>query len=50
MLSLPEWNLIPTVGIIFDFAYLPQLPIDSWDKPLNSVCTESKLILSSILD
>jgi 5-formyltetrahydrofolate cyclo-ligase len=49
MLSLPEWNLIPTVGIIFDFAYLPQLPIDSWDKPLNSVCTESKLILSSIL-
>ncbi|WP_254173657.1 5-formyltetrahydrofolate cyclo-ligase [Planktothrix pseudagardhii] len=41
MLSLPEWNSIPTVGIIFDSAYLPQLPIDSWDQPLNAVCTES---------
>ncbi|SKB11108.1 5-formyltetrahydrofolate cyclo-ligase [Planktothrix sp. PCC 11201] len=44
MLSLPEWNLIPTVGIIFDFAYLPQLPIDAWDKPLNAVCTDSQFI------
>jgi 5-formyltetrahydrofolate cyclo-ligase len=44
MLSLPEWNKIPTVGIIFDFAYLPQLPIDIWDQPLNAVCTESNFI------
>ncbi|WRH66700.1 MAG: 5-formyltetrahydrofolate cyclo-ligase [Planktothrix sp. GU0601_MAG3] len=44
MLSLPEWNLIPTVGIIFDFAYVPQLPINSWDKPLNAVCTDSQFI------
>ncbi len=44
MLSLPEWNLIPTVGIIFDFAYLNSLPIDSWDKPLTTVCTESKFM------
>jgi 5-formyltetrahydrofolate cyclo-ligase len=44
MLSLPEWNLIPTVGIIFDFSYLPQLPIDSWDQPLTTVCTESQFI------
>lgn len=44
MLSLPEWNLIPTVGIIFDFSYLPQLPIDYWDKPLTTVCTESQFI------
>ncbi|MGL5133291.1 MAG: 5-formyltetrahydrofolate cyclo-ligase [Planktothrix sp.] len=44
MLSLPEWNLIPTVGIIFDFCYLPQLPIDYWDKPLTTVCTESQFI------
>jgi 5-formyltetrahydrofolate cyclo-ligase len=44
MLSLSEWNLIPTVGIIFDFAYVPQLPIDAWDKPLNAVCTDSQFI------
>lgn len=44
MLSLPEWNLIPRVGIIFDFCYLPQLPIDAWDKPLTMVCTESQFI------
>lgn len=44
MLSLPEWNLIPTVGIIFDFSYLPQLPIDYWDQPLTTVCTESQFI------
>jgi len=44
MLSLPEWNLIPTVGIIFDFSYLTQLPINAWDKPLTAVCTESQFI------
>jgi len=47
MLSLPEWNLIPTVGITFDFAYLISLPIDSWDKPLNTVCTESQFIIGN---
>ena len=46
MLSLPEWGSIPTIGIIFDFAYLPELPINSWDKPLNQVCTESRFINS----
>lgn len=40
MLSSPEWASIPTIGIVFDFAYLPQLPIDSWDKKLDSICTE----------
>ncbi|MFW6359013.1 MAG: 5-formyltetrahydrofolate cyclo-ligase [Chroococcales cyanobacterium] len=41
MLSLPEWSGKPTIGILFDFAYLPQLPIDPWDKPLTGICTES---------
>lgn len=41
MLSLNEWTTPPTVGIVFDFAYLPQLPIDRWDKPLQAVCTET---------
>lgn len=44
MLSLPEWRSIPTIGIIFDFAYLPSFPINAWDQPLNKVCTEFQVI------
>ncbi len=40
LLSSPEWATKPTIGILFDFAYLPQLPIQAWDKPLQAVCTE----------
>ena len=43
LLSSPEWESIPTIGIVFDFAYLPQLPIEDWDKSLQAVCTESGL-------
>lgn len=43
MLSLPQWETKATIGIIFEFAYLPQLPIDNWDKKLHGVCTESGL-------
>jgi 5-formyltetrahydrofolate cyclo-ligase len=31
----------PTLGILFDFARLPQLPIDPWDQPLSGFCTET---------
>ncbi len=41
MLSSAEWASKPTIGIVFEFAYLPQLPIDKWDKPLQAVCTET---------
>jgi 5-formyltetrahydrofolate cyclo-ligase len=44
MLSLSEWQSIPTIGIIFEFAYLPQLPIETWDKPLQNICTENHLV------
>ena len=40
-LSSPQWRDITTVGIVFDFAYLPQLPIESWDIKLDYICTES---------
>jgi len=40
MLSAAEWKNIPTIGIVFDFAYLPQLPVESWDKKLDLVCTD----------
>lgn len=43
MLSLPQWASKPTIGIVFDFAYLPQLPVDDWDRKLAGVCTESGL-------
>jgi 5-formyltetrahydrofolate cyclo-ligase len=33
---------IPTIGIIFDFAYGIQLPIDPWDMKLDFSCTETK--------
>jgi 5-formyltetrahydrofolate cyclo-ligase len=44
MLSMPEWSYIPTIGIVFESAYLPQLPIETWDKPLQNICTENKLV------
>lgn len=40
LLSSPEWKSKPTVGIVFDFAYLPQLPVEPWDIPLSGVCTD----------
>ncbi|MDF5711642.1 MAG: 5-formyltetrahydrofolate cyclo-ligase [Nostoc sp. S4] len=43
LLSLPEWLTKPTMGIVFDFAYLLQLPIEPWDKPLEAVLTETGL-------
>ena len=44
MLSSEEWGSKPTIGIVFEFAYLQQLPIDPWDKPLTAVCTENGVI------
>jgi 5-formyltetrahydrofolate cyclo-ligase len=36
----PLWCKIPTMGIVFDFAYVDRLPIEPWDLPLDAVCTE----------
>ncbi|VEP13817.1 5-formyltetrahydrofolate cyclo-ligase [Hyella patelloides LEGE 07179] len=38
------WQNIPTIGIVFNFAYLIQLPIEPWDIKLNYICTESSLV------
>ncbi|MBE9125164.1 MULTISPECIES: 5-formyltetrahydrofolate cyclo-ligase [unclassified Coleofasciculus] len=43
LLSSVEWASKPTIGIVFDFACLSQLPVDSWDKSLHAVCTEGGL-------
>lgn len=44
LLSSQEWAIKPTIGIVFANAYLQQLPIQAWDKPLQNVCTETGLI------
>ncbi|MEM7556806.1 MAG: 5-formyltetrahydrofolate cyclo-ligase [Cyanobacteria bacterium P01_A01_bin.84] len=41
LLSLPQWESIPTIGITFDFAYLTELSVEDWDKKLQVVCTET---------
>ncbi|HIK33574.1 MAG TPA: 5-formyltetrahydrofolate cyclo-ligase [Oscillatoriales cyanobacterium M59_W2019_021] len=41
LFASPEWASIPTIGIVFEFAYLPELPVEPWDKPLDAVCTEA---------
>lgn len=43
MLASPQWYNTPTMGIVFDFAYIPHLPIQSWDKPLKYIYTEYRL-------
>ena len=43
-LSMDAWKSIPTIGIVFDFAYLPELPVEPWDIKLDAVCTDIKLI------
>ncbi|MBH8564370.1 5-formyltetrahydrofolate cyclo-ligase [Nostoc sp. CENA67] len=43
LLSSPEWAEKLTIGIVFDFAYLSQIPIESWDKPLQAIVTETNL-------
>jgi 5-formyltetrahydrofolate cyclo-ligase len=40
LLNDPEWSEKPTIGIVFEFARLPELPIDPWDKPLDAICTD----------
>ena len=41
LLGSAKWQNIPTLGIVFDFAYLDQLPTEPWDIRLNYTCSES---------
>lgn len=45
MLSQPIWGQVSTVGIVFEYARVPSLPRDAWDKPLSGLCSESGLFL-----
>ncbi len=46
MLSDAQWANIPTIGIVFEYARLPQVPRESWDIPLHGICTKSGLFLN----
>ncbi len=48
MLSKAEWESKVAIGIIFEFALIAQLPVDSWDQPLHGICTESGNLKSKI--
>jgi len=47
MLSSPAWANKTTVGVVFEYARLPQVPRESWDIQLNGICTESGLFLNN---
>ena len=47
LLSTPEWANKPTIGLVFDFGLVPQLPTDPWDCPLTAICTEVELFFSA---
>jgi 5-formyltetrahydrofolate cyclo-ligase len=49
LFSLPDWQSIPTVGIVFDFAYVPQLPKDHWDRPLTGLCSDQQRVMFASL-
>jgi 5-formyltetrahydrofolate cyclo-ligase len=40
LFSNSSWAKVPTIGVIFEFAYLDRLIRDPWDYPLRGVCTE----------
>jgi 5-formyltetrahydrofolate cyclo-ligase len=46
MLSHPRWSGKMTIGIVFEYARLPNVPRDTWDRPLHGICTESGLFLA----
>jgi 5-formyltetrahydrofolate cyclo-ligase len=48
LLSSPQWAAKPTIGIVFQFAVLPELAIDPWDQPLQQICTEEGMIFLAV--
>ncbi|HIK44954.1 MAG TPA: 5-formyltetrahydrofolate cyclo-ligase [Leptolyngbyaceae cyanobacterium M65_K2018_010] len=46
MLSQAQWRQVPAIGIVFEYARLPNLPRDGWDQPMQGICSESGLFLA----
>lgn len=45
LLSKPEWRRKTTIAIVFEYARLPKLPRDVWDRPMQGICSEKGLYL-----
>ena len=43
LLQLDAWQHCPTIGIVFEFSRVDQLPVENWDQPVSAVCTEAGL-------
>ena len=43
LLADPLWANIPTIGIVFEFAYLSDLSVEPWDMTVSLVCTENRV-------
>ena len=43
MLNASQGLNIPTIGVVFDLAYVAELPRESWDIKLDFACTETQL-------
>ncbi|MEO0985511.1 MAG: 5-formyltetrahydrofolate cyclo-ligase [Cyanobacteria bacterium J06639_14] len=48
MLSKNQWRNIPRIAIVFEYARLPSIPRDPWDKPMQGICTETGLYLADL--
>lgn len=44
MFSDTAWKKVPTIGIVFEESLVDALPIETWDHPLQSVCTDAQLL------
>jgi 5-formyltetrahydrofolate cyclo-ligase len=44
LLNSTQWQHIPTIGIIFNFAYVSRLSVDPWDCKLKAICTETQYL------
>jgi 5-formyltetrahydrofolate cyclo-ligase len=41
LFAQPAWSAIHRVGIIFEHAYVAQIPTDPWDTRLHAICSEA---------
>jgi 5-formyltetrahydrofolate cyclo-ligase len=48
LLASSEWQQVLTIGIAFDLALVPKIPIDPWDQPLHKIFTESGMVVDLV--
>ncbi len=48
LLASSEWQHALKIGIAFDSALVPKIPIDPWDLPLHRIFTESGMVVNLV--